>query len=134
MNKKWKRGSGEAIGFGICMTFMTMFLVYLIGFFILTRTTNQMENAANLIARKIVVCDSIEDARVFAQDKAEEYLTDYMSVISTDSIEAKVEYTAGSDREWEKGNYITLFLTVDIDSHMPVMSGLKTVTVMMMIE
>ena len=45
-----------------------------------------------------------------------------------------MEYAAGSDREWEKGNYITLFLTVDIDSHMPVMSGLKTVTVMMMIE
>lgn len=134
MNKKWKQGSGEAIGFGICMTFMTMFLIYLIGFFILTRTTNQMENAANLIARNIVVCDSIEDARVLAQDKAEEYLTDYMSVISTDSIEAKVEYAAGADREWEKGNYITLFLTVDIDSHMPVMSGLKTVTVMMMIE
>lgn len=134
MNKKWKQGSGEAIGFGICMTFMTMFLIYLIGFFILTRTTNQMENAANLIARNIVVCDSIEDARVLAQDKAEEYLTDYMSVIYTDSIEAKVEYAAGSDREWEKGNYITLFLTVDIDSHMPVMSGLKTVTVMMMIE
>lgn len=134
MNKKWKQGSGETIGFGICMTFMTMFLIYLIGFFILTRTTNQMENAANLIARNIVVCDSIEDARVLAQDKAEEYLTDYMSVISTDSIEAKVEYAAGSDREWEKGNYITLFLTVDIDSHMPVMSSLKTVTVMMMIE
>lgn len=134
MNKKWKQGSGETIGFGICMTFMTMFLIYLIGFFILTRTTNQMENAANLIARNIVVCDSIEDVRVLAQDKAEEYLTDYMSVISTDSIEAKVEYAAGSDREWEKGNYITLFLTVDIDSHMPVMSGLKTVTVMMMIE
>lgn len=99
MNKKWKQGSGEAIGFGICMTFMTMFLIYLIGFFILTRTTNQMENAANLIARNIVVCDSIEDARVLAQDKAEEYLTDYMSVISTDSIEATENADAN---EWRK--------------------------------
>lgn len=130
MQKKFRKGGGEFIGFAIGMIFLCGILVAIINIFFVARTSNQLENSVDLIARKLVTEESLEDAQKSAQKYAEAVLKDYMVVIKKDSVKAEVSYTPGSDKEWKKGNFINVYITVElVPSHKK-----RTVSAMVMIE
>lgn len=133
MRKKLRRGGGEFIGFAIGMIGLCTLILMLLGVFQLCMASSQLENAANLISRDIVSEESLDDARAKAQTDAENLLGGYQAVDSG-SINTEVEYAPGSDREWKKGNYIKLFITVKLNCRNPIVSGKKTVSALVMIE
>ena len=133
MRNKLRRGGGEFIGFAIGMIGLCTLILMLLGMFQLCMASSQLENAANLISRDIVSEESLNDARTKAQADADKLLGGYQSIDSS-SINTEVEYAPGSDREWKKGNYIKLFITVKLNCKNPIVSGKKTVSALVMIE
>lgn len=132
--KKWERGGGTYIGYAIAMTSFCTILILLIGLFQIARTSTQLEHAADKISRDIVVCESLEEAQILAQEELEAYMEGFMIPIKEDHILAEVYYNPGSDAEWKKGNFINLLLTTEYDSRVPFISGTRTVSAMVMIE
>ena len=129
--RKLQKGSGEFIGFSISMVGLCSFLVFFIGFYLFFQTTLAMENAANLVGRDVVVCESLEEAEELAQDGAETLLSGYQGL---ENIRAYVDYTPGSDEEWKKGNFITVTIMADMTFSVPMVDSTKTVTNVVMIE
>lgn len=128
------KGSGEFIGWTVAVTGLTSFVILLVGLFFLCRGVSQMENAVDTISRDIVVCDSLSDARTLAQEKAEKQMADFDSVIKAGTVKAEVVYSPGSRQEWKKGNYVTVILSADMDCRVPVISGVRETSAMVMIE
>lgn len=130
----WEHGGGTFIGYAIAMTSFCTILVLLLGLFQITRTNTQLEHAADKISRDIVVCESLDEARALAQEELEAYMQGFMIPIKEDHLLAEVYYNPGSEEEWKKGNFINLLLTAEYDYHVPLISGTRTVTAMVMIE
>lgn len=136
MRKKkinWRKGTGEFIGFTIASIGLVTFLIMIISVSLLDHTSEMMENAVSEIGRQVVTCDSIEEAREDAQIIAE-YVLEGNSTVVDGSVEADVEYSVGADAQWQKGNYITVYLSAELDNMFPSTSGTKEVSAILMIE
>lgn len=128
---KWKKGAGELIGYTVSMVFLCYLLIIIIGFMILNTNYSALENVSSVIARDAVVCTSLEEARTLAQREAETYLEPYDSITH---VKAEVEYAAGSNNEWLKGNFITVTISGYIRTCEPFTSGNRYSATTVMIE
>lgn len=128
---KWKTGAGELIGYTVSMVFLCYLLIIIIGFMILNTNYSALENVSSVIARDVVVCTSLEDARMLAQSEAERYLQQYDSI---SEVKAEVDYTAGSDNDWLKGNFVTVTISGYIRTCEPFTSGKRYSVATVMIE
>ena len=84
------------------------------------------------IGHDIVACESIEDARELAAEEAKYYL-DGSSHIDADSIYTDVQFDTSKGKEWKKGNYVYLTLSVKY-RHMGFSMQTKEFTTLVMIE
>lgn len=134
MNRiNWKKGGGEYIGYSISMVLLSYLFILIISFMILNSAMGTIENASALISRDIVTCSSLDEAREKAQKEAEQYLSQCGN-IQSDSIRADVGYAAGSDTEWEKGNFLEVTITGYVQTCEPFTSGNKVSSATIMIE
>nr|WP_303183312.1 hypothetical protein [Lachnoclostridium phocaeense] len=129
----FKQGMGEFMEGAIAMLFLITLLILLISFTMLHTAGGAMEYAVSVIGREIVTCTSLEDARRTAQEQAELILGDSRTM-PRDAIRADVGYAPGSDTEWEKGNFVFVTITAELHNLMPVTSGTKEVSDLVMIE
>ncbi len=130
---KWRKGAGTFIGYTIAAIGLTYFLILIIGFSILNNAYEGMEDAAFLIGRDVVTCESLEEAQEKAQDEAKTLLGHY-GCLKKDSIIAYVEYAPGSEEKWMKGNFIKIYLEAKVKTNEPITSGTKSCSSMFMIE
>lgn len=132
-NINWRRGGGEFVGYSISMVFLSYLFILIISFMILNSAMGTIENASALISRDIVSCSSLEDAQERAQKDAEAYLKQCGN-IKSDSIKAEVGYAAGSDTDWQKGNFLEVTISGYVKTCEPFTSGVKISTATIMIE
>lgn len=107
---KWKRGGGTFLEFSITGVFLTTILILAIELFYRHYYINNFDLCVNQVARDIVVCDSLEDAKKLAKKNAKEYF-EAVDGLSKDDIErVDVYYAAGSNQIWEKGSFIEVYV------------------------
>lgn len=136
LKRDFQRGDGEFLGFTIGMVGLAFMILMIVGIFQLCMATSQLENAIDLISRDIVTCESLDDAKDKANTEAQTLLSGYHA-IKSDSVEADVYYAPGSDsdhREWVKGNFVEVSITVKLTVKNPFVNKLRTVTALVMIE
>lgn len=104
----WKKGSGTFLEFSIVSLMMTCILIFIVHLFSTNSTIADIDLYSSQIARDVVVCSSMEEARAMAETEAEGFLS---SVV--ENLVVTVSYYAGSEQEWKKGNYIV----VDIEGY-----------------
>ena len=134
--KDFQRGAGEFLGFTIGIIGLAFMILMIVGIFQLCMATSQLENAVDLISRDIVTCESLDDANDKANREAQALLEGYQA-IEPDSIETEVYYTSGADsdhRDWVKGNFVEVSITVKLTVKNPFINKLRTVTALVMIE
>ena len=129
----WNKGTGEFIGFALTSVILLGIFIIIIGVVLLNNTSEIMDNAVSEIGRQVVTCDSIDDARRDAQMIADDIFQDNKSIVPG-TVRVEVEFSLGSDTEWKKGNFITVFLSAELISTTPATSGVKEVSAMLMIE
>lgn len=131
MRKKLK-GSGEIIGYTVTSILLTIIFIFAINIFLYFYVESQIQSAADVIARRIVVCDSLEAARTKAQGTADEILVS--KSIREGSVRVYVEYVPGSIQEWKKGSFIMIFISANIRTGLPFSSGNVDTSTMVMVE
>ena len=92
-----------------------------------------MEYAVSVIARDIVICENLDEAKKTAQEEAEQILGDSKTMPKS-TIKVDVGYAPGSDASWEKGNFVIVTISAEVHNLMPVTSGTKEVYDLVMIE
>lgn len=127
--KRWKSGNGEFIGFTIVAIIISALIILLAAFIQLSLATGSITKNITAISRAASVCTSMEDARIQAQNVAENILTDR----SISQVSVDVEY-AGNTTKWESGGYITVTVRCYIDTLEPMTSGYREKTVLVAIE
>ena len=137
MLKRFRKGAGEFIGYSISILFLTIFYIIILNSLILNNAENVMEECILSVGRKVVICDSLEQAQERVQDAAEYYLERETRVIDHSSIQATVDYAPGyesKDHVWKKGKFIQVTVTADVHGFTQWFKKPKTVRCIMMIE
>ncbi len=131
--KKWlRKGIGEFVGFSFSALILTSILVIIIGAVTLQDAQQYMNAVNRQLARDIIVCEDLDDAKKTAQKNAEEYMKAKPAIRS---VRAEVDYVPGTEeKEWKKGNFVNIILTCRITSISPFTTGVYDSMVMMMIE
>lgn len=129
----FKRGAGTFLEYSITGVMLTVILLMIVGIFIKRYSIENFNLYSNQIARDIVTCTSIEEARQRAEDEAQMYFSN-IDTIDMSTLKISVEYSLGSDAEWEKGNYITLYIEGYINSATILTSSYYNTSTMVMIE
>lgn len=115
--ERWRRGTGEFIGYAISIMFLTIFYFIIMNALILNNAENVMEECIMNVGREVVICESLDEAKDRAQDAAEYYFPRETKVIDKESIRATVSYAPGYDKdkqEWKKGRFIQVTVTADV--------------------
>ena len=114
--KKWmKSGGGEFVSAALTLSFLIQILMIAISIVITDYSVSQMEYAISVAARRVVVCESAEEALSTAREVIQQ--SNLPSCISVDDV--WVEYVAGSEHEWKKGNYVDVGMHANITSSSP---------------
>ena len=119
--------------FSIVSVMLTTILLMIVNIFIKRYAIENFELYSDQIARDIVVCESLDAAKELAKNEAEVFFGRTAN-IELKSLMVDVDYTMGSDREWKKGNYITLTIAGNINGFNMFVGNTYTTDTMMMIE
>lgn len=133
LKKKIRKGSGGMLEYVVSVIALCYMIILICGIMALQIARNDIEDAAGIISRDIVVCTSLEEAQETAQQEAQALLLDSYFV-DVESVEASVYYAPGSAQEWAKGNYVYVSISAYVTSTEPVTSGTKYATSLAMIE
>ena len=128
-----KKGAGGMLEYTVSIIGLAYMVILLSGLMALQISRNDIEDAANLISRDVIVCGSLEEAQELAEKEAKVLLLDSYFV-DVESVEASVSFVPGSGTEWEKGNYVYVSISAHVSSTEPLTSGTKYATAMAMIE
>ena len=127
----WKRGAGELIGYAISMIILLYIFVMVISLTVVDLGYKKMDSALQLIGREIVILDDYDNARIYAEEKAEELLkdTDTLRGVTTN-----ITYVSPAETTWDKGVYITLEIKCYVDAPNRLFSGTRSSYITLMIE
>lgn len=108
----FRRGGATYFEFAFCGLFLVMILMIMVGLFIKRYTAENLDLAADQLARDIVTCSTIQEA----EDTINQRLPVFMSLSYVDSIDIDVDYVPGSTMEWKKGSFIKITYFAKVDS------------------
>lgn len=133
MRKKkidWRKGNGEFIGFAIIAIVISSLIIMIAAFIQFSHSMTELTRSANAISRSASVCTSLDDAKLQAQNVAENALkNEKISNIQTD-----VEFAEGTT-SWESNGYIIVTVKADIKTIEPYFtSGTREKKVLVAIE
>ena len=106
------RQGASFLEIGTTIAMLLYLLLTVVGIFIKRYTVEQLSLRADQMARKVVVCESIDDAEKTIEDNKDVF-TDLAFV---NDIDITVDYVPGGDASWKKGNYININYSADVDS------------------
>ena len=129
---KWKKGSGEIIGFGIVMPILVFIFCGIISASQLSMATETLQYAAYCSCRAAVVSVDEATAESRANSVAKE-LASLNSAISPDTIECGLTLLDNS-LIWQKGNFVRCDVSAYVDTMMPFTSRKRTASIIMMVE
>lgn len=146
----WKRGSAEVTGYMVVLPSLCIFLIMMICIIQYGTITTRLQYTAYVACRAAVICEDLDTASEKAQLAAETNIGLLnSSAFDEDSIETDLICSEGKasdmlkknrkrkntdDEEWIKGNYVTCFVTVYVNTFLEQLSGEKTASITMMIE
>lgn len=107
----FKRGSGSSLGFLFSAIVFIFLFIFLCNMYLVCLTKEQISDAMMRVGHDIVTCKNIKQARVLAQDEMVYYLSGNNQIYSS-HITTGVDFEISKGREWKKGNYIYLTLSV----------------------
>lgn len=120
-----KKAGGELLGFCIMLPLVLTMVCAIISAAQIAYTNQTLNYTAYSCARSAVVCENFSDAESRAA--------------TTYSYQFKNPQNGGCELElisssWEKGNFVKCTVWYDIDTLMPFTSGVRTQSIIMMIE
>ena len=119
---KWKKGSGEILGFCAIIPMLFIMFMVLISALQVGIAKQRMEYAAYSACRAAVVSSDNDTANAQANGVANEYLDSMNCIDSTDT-------------SWVKGHFVECTLSADVQTILPFFTnGTKSVSIVMMIE
>ncbi len=124
----WRKG-GSFLEFAVISVLLLSLLLVIIGLFIKRFTVERCDMYADAIARDLVTCTSLDEAK----DKANDELS-YFEIPYVENMSVTVDYALGSRQEWKKGNYIVVSFTGEISSVSTLTKTTYNADVMKMIE
>ena len=137
-NIKWNKGSGELLGFAICLPMIMFIICGLIMVLQLGLAKQSLEYATYSAARAAVVQHDMADARSAASASADATLSS--GTIGVENIEVELEIVAGrtlagtDDIGWQKGALLRCTVTIDINTIAPFAGSRMASEIIMMIE
>lgn len=108
----FRQGGATFLEFMVCGLFLVTFLLFIVGLFIKRYTIENINLAADQLARDVVVCESFSDAETVIEDRKPIFLE--LSYVT--DIDIQMDYMLGGTAEWKKGNYIQISYSVKLDS------------------
>lgn len=135
MIKFFKRGSGELLGFVICMPAFVWLLLYLVSLAQLAIAKEQLSYLTYSAGRAAVVAENYEDALKNANDviNASEDLSNYEYKTAEILINGSVPADP-SNVAWSKGIFITVTVTCNVDLVLDFLDGERSANIVMMVE
>ncbi len=116
MDKKkktdFRKGGGTFLEFSVTSLFLITFLMVIVGLFIKRYTIENINLAADQLARDVVVCESFSDAEIVIEERKQIFL----DLTYVTDIDIQMDYMLGGNAEWHKGNYIQISYYVKLDS------------------
>ena len=130
---KWKKGSGEILGFCAIVPMLFIMFMVLISALQVGIAKQRMEYAAYSACRAAVVSSDNDTANAQANGVANEYL-DSMNCIDSGSVNVDLK-VIDTDTSWVKGHFVECTLSADVQTILPFFTnGTKSVSIVMMIE
>jgi Flp pilus assembly protein TadG len=131
-----KKGSGEFMGFAICLPLLMMMFCGLVMVTQLGLAKQSLEYAAYSAARTAVVQDSLPQAQnaadLMAQDLSVASFGIRSITTTLEVVSGRADY-AGTVR-WEKGSLLKTIVTADINTIAPFRDSTLSAEITMMIE
>lgn len=129
--KQWTRdGGGEFVGAALTLFILLQVMMIAISIVITDYSVSQMEYITSVAARRVVVCESEDEARETARSVVEQFTLP--SCVSVDDV--WVEYVNGTEHEWTKGNYVDVGVHAQITSVSPFVQTSRSTHQTVMIE
>lgn len=103
----FRKGSGTYITFTVCIVGLFIFISIAIVFTRLSICNTRVNEALNVIGRKIIIEDSMDDARETANRLLDELLDD--KIFEPSSKEIEIRYAMNTEK-WKKGGFIEIII------------------------
>lgn len=137
----WKSGGAEVFGFLCTLPSLIFILVMIISIIQHGTVKELLEYTAYKACRSAIVCESIDEAKIAAEDEALATLFASTEKFDPNSVTVSLSYADGTkegtkkyEKNWKKGEYIQCTISLDVESPTPFLSGTKTSSITMMIE
>lgn len=110
----WRKGNSDMIGLTITLLGLVGFFCLFVQILITCLGMMNMEDAVFEISRRLVVCESLDDAdddnnaNKVADELVEEYFRDSTVITDVSAYVSMADTRSGDD--WEKGNFAILYI------------------------
>ena len=126
----FRKGFGELITAAVGMAMLLTLTLFAIGIISLHDAMTRLENAVAEAGRACVTCDSLETAQEAASQIAEAALVNGSATFSDTCVTVAL---LGGD-EWQRGAFLEVWVTTNIKTILPLMSGDRTMRTVVQIE
>ncbi len=106
----WRKGT-TFFEFAVISVLLLSLLLVIVGLFIKRFTVERCDMYADAIARDVITCTSLDEARDRANSELSMFELPYV-----EEMNVTIDYALGSNREWKKGNYIVISFSGKISS------------------
>lgn len=136
----WEMGSGEIIGFLYTLPILLTLMVMLIGIIQVGALKERLEYTAYVGCRAAVVAKDFQTAEKNAEETVRHDLESSSLQYDPDSLEVSLRLietgkgTKNQKNTWTKGNYVECLVKVNVKTVTPLIAGMKTTKIVMMIE
>lgn len=129
----FRKGAGEMVSFSVCILIVLALFLTTLSMIIYGVTMGSLDDMATRATRAAIVEKSYKDAEKKAEKYCEAYMKSGISG-SMSSLKVTAKPASAKDKEWKKGNFLNLEVSVHINTISPFVSGEKKVSTIMMIE
>lgn len=130
-----KKGNGELLGFVVCMPVFIFLLVLIISLTQIALAKEELEYVAYTSARSAVVAENFDDALTNAEAIVNEMArTSGYDNPSVEILINDVPVVRGSNVAWNKGVFIKVRVSFDVDAMVDFLDGPRSSSIVMMVE
>ena len=125
----FRKGGASLLELSITTVLLASLLLIIVGLFTKKYTTENVNLLADQMARKIVVCSSLDEAEQYIDDNKDVFDMDFV-----EDMEIYIDYVPGGEEVWKKGNFINITFHGKINSISAFTDTTYNVTITKMIE
>lgn len=125
ISKRIKDGNGELLGFVFVLPFIVTFIITILAASQISEAKQELTYAAYSVGRTVAVSSSMENANARASVICNEILGED-ALYEIEIMDAELG--------WQKGNYVKVTVSKQVNTLMPFTSGVRSRDIVMMIE